>query len=400
MKSKRILLVIPEMTMGGAQRSLAKLSVELAKSHRVWIAVFNSTVIAYPFGGDLLTLGVPLRAGILGKTFSFLQRIKRLTKLKRQLRITIAISFLEGADYINILSKRSEKIIISVRGSKRNDETMLGKFEFMRKRILIPILYRMADKLIAVNKGIEGELIHNFKMPKKIVATIYNFYNNQEILEQAAEVKDSLLLAYYRHPIIVASGRLAPEKGLTALVKIYARIKARKSDVKLLLLGDGPEYNKLYNLCSEVGLVASESVSDQPEILFLRNESNIFKYLHGATSYLMNSSSEGFPNGLAEAMICGLPVVSADCPYGPREIMTSSVSAINNLSSPEFTTVGVLMPRANEDNFEIIDLWAHTILRLLNNDHLRISFAKAAQIRMNDFSKDKILEQWHRVINE
>jgi glycosyltransferase involved in cell wall biosynthesis len=385
--------------MGGAQRSMAKLSIVFAKSHHVWIVVFNNKEVAFPYGGNLVTLGVPIRPGLLGKALSFFQRVRRLKKLKKQFQITVSISFLEGADYINILSKYSEKTIISIRGSKRNDETMQGKFEFIRKNLLIPVLYRIADKIVTVNKGIAEELIHHFKLSKRKVVTIYNFYDSLELLLQASELKDIIWQNYYKYPILITSGRLAPEKGLIELLLIFSKVKERNSEVKLLILGDGPEFTKLFNLSLQIGLVASTEVSKVPDVLFLRNETNIFKYLHGATLYLMNSSSEGFPNGLAEAMICGLPVISADCPYGPREIMIPDSSPLTNLKTPKYTDVGVLMPRANNNNLAIRELWVQAISRLIEDNNLRQSYAKEAQARMRNFDKDKILAQWHEVIN-
>src|SRR6187549_4201625 len=122
MSKKKILLIIPELTMGGAQRSISKLSIEFARHHTVWLVIFNKVDgLAYAHGGELVSLDVVPSGGIPNKIKSFIQRVRRLRKLKKDLGIDVSISFLEGADYINILSKANDKIILSIRGSKRHD---------------------------------------------------------------------------------------------------------------------------------------------------------------------------------------------------------------------------------------------------------------------------------------
>src|SRR5882757_7344937 len=94
----RILLIIPEMIIGGAQRSLAKLSMELAKQCSVRIVLFNRDFpVAYECGGEVLSLDVAAGKGVIGKMIAIGKRVQRLRALKKEMKITVAISFLEGA---------------------------------------------------------------------------------------------------------------------------------------------------------------------------------------------------------------------------------------------------------------------------------------------------------------
>lgn len=399
MPGKRILLIIPELGMGGAQRSLAKLSNELAKTHTVWVLAFNgSTPVAYPHGGQYLTLDVVPGKSILSKLLAFLKRVQKLKTIKRNLLVDVSISFLEGADYINILTKRTDKVILGIRGSKLHDETMFGKFQWLRKKVLIPLLYRRADKLITVNKGIAQELVSHFKLPAHAVDTIYNFYDGDAIRLQASVSKDATWQKFYQAHVLVTSGRLAPEKGLSELLYIFNDVRGRHIDVKLLIIGSGPEYIELLEICRQCGLTASEKVADLPDVLFLQSEQNIYQYLSGATLFLMNSSSEGFPNSLAEAMICGVPVLSSDCPHGPREIMMPGTEL-----SPATVTLapcGVLLPRAANKGIGVRKLWAEVIGKLLRDDRLRTSMANAARQRMKDFETESIMNKWLKIVEE
>ena len=99
MKKKKILLIIPEMMMGGAQRSLSKLSIEFSNDYTVWLVIFNRNEnIAYSYGGELISLDVESGEGLFNKIKFFIHRVNRLRKLKKDLSIDVSISFLEGAD--------------------------------------------------------------------------------------------------------------------------------------------------------------------------------------------------------------------------------------------------------------------------------------------------------------
>ena len=133
MGPKRILFIIPEMSVGGAQRSLAKISFEMAKDHLVWVVVFDQdSRTAYDCGGEMISLDVRGGKNWLGKAISMVNRVTKLRAVKRRLNIDVAISFLEGADYINILSQRKERVVLSIRGSKLHDENMHRRFFFSK----------------------------------------------------------------------------------------------------------------------------------------------------------------------------------------------------------------------------------------------------------------------------
>lgn len=400
MNRRRILLVIPEMITGGAQRSIAKLSIELSHDHQIWLVVFNkNSEIAYPFGGELLSLDVVPGKYWISKIFSLYQRVMRLRAIKRKLKIEVALSFLEGADYVNILSRVKEKIILCVRGSKIHDEIMLGSYFWLRRKVLIPFLYRKADLITTVNNGIANELILDYRISKKKILTIYNFYDLDEIDRLSMELKTHELLTMYQNPILITSGRLSREKGLKEIIKIFSILKRRENlaKLKLIIVGDGPMQNQLINLCNKLTLQVrlGSLPAEATDIIFTGNQSNVFRFLSGATLYLSNSSSEGFPNGMVEAMACGVPVMSSNCPYGPAEILAPNDKFI---STPYQTPFGILMPIAVND-LEL-EIWADSIQSLLNNEMMRKMLSLNARARVKDFNKEKIVSLWMKAIHE
>ncbi|MFL5729907.1 MAG: glycosyltransferase, partial [Cytophagaceae bacterium] len=372
---KNILLIIPNLDFGGAQRSFAKLHAALEKKHRVLPVVFNTdTGVAYPMSGELISLEIRGGGNWIKKVINFFKRVSKLKKIKRERKINISISFLEGADFINILSKRSEKIIVSIRGSKLSDETIQGKIGWVRKKILIPFLYRRADHITAVNSGIIQELNDHFGLGAIKKSLIYNSYDIASIEKQAHEALPAELNFLSDKPYILFSGRLAVEKGIDKLISVYSRLTTR-AGFRFVIIGSGPMHNDLLNLCRKLDLKVYTperddlALSSKSEVVFLGQQSNPHKFVGKAEAFLMASSSEGFPNALAEAMICGAPVLSSDCPWGPREILSEHYVPKENLSSAEYADFGILLPvfsKKKEGGLDTsIQVWTETLDKFL-----------------------------------
>ena len=127
MSDDNLLLLIPNLGVGGAQRVFHDHSVELAKHYRVTEAVFNlDGGNQYPSTNELVSLDVAGGGNPVDKLQNFWRRVTRLKALKSRLETDVCISHLEGADYVNLLSKGREKIILCVHGSKLHDAEIWG----------------------------------------------------------------------------------------------------------------------------------------------------------------------------------------------------------------------------------------------------------------------------------
>ena len=110
-------------------------------------------------------------------------------------------------------------------------------------------------------------------------------------------------------PVILAAGRFAREKDHPTLLMAFAEV-AKTRPARLVVLGEGQERSNLENLARELGIA---HVVDFPGFKL-----NPFAYMSRASVFAHSSTHEGSPNVLIQAMACGTPVVSTDCPFGPR----------------------------------------------------------------------------------
>lgn len=397
-----LLLLIPNLGAGGAQKVFRE-QVKFYRQHfEVTACVFN---LEGSFETDrelnVISLDVPGGNNPVSKTWFFVQRILKLRKLKRKLNIKISISHLEGADYVNILSATGEKVICWIHGTKRFDENIEGGFGWLRKKILIPKLYRKADKLITVSEGIRMELIENFGLNKSQIQTIENGFDHAEISRLSNEAPDINL----KEPgtVIVTHGRLARQKNLFALLDIFANLKKQQADTKLVIVGDGELRGQLISHAEELGLNVysvwqNSSGSSSYDVYFTGHTKNPYALLVQADLYVMTSSWEGFPLALCEAMSCGIPVLSTDCFTGPREILAPGIDSEQPVQNPIETAFGILMPLA-EPPFNA-ELWPSTIAEVLRNDQKRKVLASGGKKRALEFDHREIEKKWLMLVNE
>jgi len=186
------------------------------------------------------------------------------------------------------------------------------------------------------------------------------------------EEKNNLILPIeITPPYIVAMGRLVPLKGFDLLLKAFAR--CRHKNWSLVILGEGPERE---NLEYQVRQLELDSCVYLPGRVI-----EPVAVLKQAALFVLSSQYEGFPNALIEAMSCGLPVISFDCPYGPSFIIRDNVN-------------GILVP---PDNVEAL---TYAMDNLMSDKCRRQRLGYQARGIVEKFSIDKIMGQWEKLLND
>jgi glycosyltransferase involved in cell wall biosynthesis len=400
---KKVLLIIPNLGLGGAQNVFRQQYVFYSKSFETVGCVFNwNGATPEDKNAGYISLDVPGGGNILSKSWHFIRRILELRRIKRKYGITHSISHLEGADYVNILSRQSEKTICWIHGTKKFDGQIRGNIGWLRKKILMPRLYTRSV-LVAVSEGIRRELINNLSInPHKISVMVNGFDLDAIRTKQQERSMFPIADVTAEGPLLITHCRLAPQKNLEGLISIFASVRQlRKS--KLIVIGDGPLREELTSTAIAKGLSVYRSWANDPmntsyDLYFAGYMSNPYSALTKASIYLMTSAWEGFPLSLGEAMACGLPSVTTDCFTGPREIVAQDLTIRQPVSEPYLSGFGILMPLA--DSSDHIKMWSDIICRLIDDESLRKKYSDAGKIRMLQFDLGEIHKKWFELVNE
>jgi len=184
------------------------------------------------------------------------------------------------------------------------------------KHRVVPLCYRLLTPWIAhavaVSGGIAHELISDAGLPRDKVSTIHNPVISADFAARSNAPVIHPWLNAGGPPVFITAGRLVEMKDHATLLRAFARVLAVQP-ARLLLLGTGPMQPALEQLVRELG------IGDQVELTGY--VANPLPYMRRAAAFVLSSRAEGFGNVLVEAMGCGTPVVSTDCPHGPAEIL-------------------------------------------------------------------------------
>ena len=173
--------------------------------------------------------------------------------------------------------------------------------------------YPKLEKLIAVSQGVADDVLDITGMSESRVTVVRNPTITPEMLAAATEsVEHPWLSVDSTVPVIMGVGRLTEQKDFATLIAAFAKVRTQR-EARLLILGDG-------GLRSE--LIAQATTLGVEEYVALPGfQSNPWAWMSKASVFALSSRWEGSPNTLTEAMALGVPVVSTDCPSGPRELL-------------------------------------------------------------------------------
>lgn len=389
-----VLLIIPNLSPGGAQNVFRQQYEYLSQHYTVRGCVFNWNGTEPTQWPDTITsLDVPGGSNALQKIRFFLQRIVRLRTLKKQLHVSVSISHLEGADYVNVLSGIGEKKILWIHGTKKFDAAIRGWVGYIRRSWLMPWLYRRATRVVTVSKAIAQELKESYPSLQNKVQTIYNGIDYPRIQQlKKVDAAEAYQIFCRNHFVIVTHCRLALQKNVAGLIDVIAACIKNNLKVKWVIIGDGELRNALTLQCDQLNIDyyaawKNETWTENKTLYFLGYQSNPFPFLSKAKLYLMSSAWEGFPLALCEALACALPVIATDCHTGPREILGADDMVTTTVSQPFYTRYGVLMPLINKHT---VSTWVEEVRKLTVEEN-RQNFVERAQQRAKELALESVL---------
>jgi glycosyltransferase involved in cell wall biosynthesis len=339
----RIALLLPDLTGGGVERtavSLAQGFLDRGLDVDLVLCRVRGPLLAevpppvrlvplrpapMPLGRALALAADPGGIGELAKPVLFSFRppssYRMLPSLARYLRRERPAALISAFPFENLLAisaKRLAGAATKVIVTERNTTTRSTKLGVKWKRRYLPGLvrrqYPMADAIVAVSDGVADELAHQTGLPRDQIVTIHNAVVSQSVLAKAAAPVPHPWFGADQPPVILGVGRLTEQKDFPTLIRAFARIRAERP-ARLVIVGEGrPEARaELMHLATELGCVDDLSLPG-----FTHNP---FCYMANAAVFVLSSLHEGLPGVLIQALACGAPVVSTDCPSGPREIL-------------------------------------------------------------------------------
>lgn len=162
-------------------------------------------------------------------------------------------------------------------------------------------------------------------------------------------------------------GRFTYQKGLERMLEAWKIVVSKRNDWTLKLVGEGEQKEQLKQQCQKLGITGN--------VIFAPATKDIEKEYINSSLFLLTSRFEGFGLVLVEAMQCGVPCVSFDCPYGPSDIIDNGVN-------------GYLVENGNVEEF------AKATLKLIEDDELRREMGKAAIEKAKQYLPENIMPKW------
>ncbi len=396
-----ILFLIDSLEGGGAQRACLNIAGRLSRKHQVCIApIFSEPDPGYLGTGSLRI--VPLRFDssrtLWKKPLRYALQISELKRLKRSLKTDCCISFLETANFLNAVSQTGEAVIISVRNYYSES---IYEDRPIFHRIKARIAGRHADRVVGVSKAICRDLSDVFGVPEKKLVPIYNFI---DILPISGNRNDAVYQEFLRlkngvGPVFVSSGRFVWQKGYAHLIRAFREVVKVFPKARLFLFGQGDLEEKLRSTAARNQL--------ENHVFFPGFDPGIADAFRASDVYVCSSMHEGFSNSMLEAMACGLPVISADCRSGPRELLAPDTDNRVQTENLEFAEYGILVPvcsgkggdpeRPLEPEEQIL---AQAMLKMAGDSEMRKKYAAKSEERIRFFEPEHIMPQWERIILE
>jgi glycosyltransferase involved in cell wall biosynthesis len=242
-----------------------------------------------------------------------------LAALRDHLRRERPASLLSFLNYPNavtlllaLLGRGETRFLVNV----RNQVSVSSALALSRWNRSIPLLmralFRHADGVVAPSRGVAEDVVRLSGVTPDRVTVIHNPVVRPELLERARERPAHPWLEDGGPPVVLGAGKLKPQKDFATLLRAFARVR-RARPARLVILGEGDERPKLEALARERGVADDVSLPG-----YVPNPWACFRC---AAAFVLSSAWEGLPNVLIEAMACGCPVASTDCPSGPAEIL-------------------------------------------------------------------------------
>lgn len=300
-----VLLVTPNLNPGGSQKILISLFNNLST---------NTFILNYKKKENFLAHLVKDKSKLIYSNSKYLTlSFFELNKIINEHNIKIILTSIRTINIIiglySFFFKKEIKIFYYEPNVFTEFENM--NFKLFIRKFLMKLAYSKADKVIANSNDTKKDLLKHKIIKEKKITVISNpidLYQGKDKLDN----RFNHLLSLKKF-IIISCGTLTEQKNFELLINSFKKIKIKNKNAFLVIIGEGILRKKLEALSDNLKLL--------DDILFLGNVKNPQTYFKLSNLYVCSSIYEGFGSTIVEAMMCGLPIVSTNCPGGPNEIL-------------------------------------------------------------------------------
>jgi glycosyltransferase involved in cell wall biosynthesis len=342
--NKKIALVAPSLAGGGAEKIVVSLANYYSSiGYKVDLVLFNAKgpyLKQIMKGVNVVDLNIKAIQRIMG--INHIIPLRRY--LKKEKPATVLSALRKSNKVLGLASFGLNSIRIVFREANTMHEELINnsvvRFFHLTQ---MKIAYRFADRIIANSKDTANDLVKHKITDRKKIVVIQNpvLPDNYQALSNET-IEDGFFSEF---KTILSIGRLAPQKNFPFLLESFGKIYQNHPNTRLVIIGEGSEHTRLMNLASQLAIREAFKI--------IPFQQNIFPYIKQCAVFALSSSWEGFGNVLVEALALGKPIVSTNCPGGPKTILGDGkygmLIPLNNLDAFSKALEHSLNNQANSD---------------------------------------------------
>ncbi len=311
--TRRIAIFVEHLGSGGAEKVAVNVANGLAaRGFAVDMLMWRGQGVNLK---DLAPNVGAIYFGAEGGKISVFGAVRRLALYHRRVKPEVVFSHLEKASLVALVAGLVAGTRVTI-PCIHIDLIAYAKINNrIRRGILnaaIMMIYPMARNIVAVSEGAAESARRLLALFKSPVRVIYNGFDLDLLKTLSQQSVSETWLNTNGVPVIIACGRLTEQKAYDVLLPAFANLR-RRLLARLIILGEGPLIAELRQLAESLGVAADVMIPG-----FIPNPISWFSK---SDLYVMSSRCEALPTVLIEALVAGVPVLSTDCPSGPREIL-------------------------------------------------------------------------------
>ena len=364
MRKKQLLaILLPDLRGGGAERVAVNIANSFVdRGYAVDMVLLSATG---EFLADLrpeirvVDLQIKRLRWVLLPLMRYLREARPVAVLSCMWPLTIATVLARA------LSRVPSRLVVAEHTTWSRSELLKRWTVDWQVRTSMHYIFPHADAIVTVSQGAADDLAHFAKLDRNAITVIYN----PVVGDEKPSANTPLIPTDWwtgSHRKLLAVGTLKPIKDYSTLLIALAQLRQR-IDVRLLILGEGECRPDLETQARQLGIASSVFMPG-----FVKDLSPYYQH---ADLHILSSTGEGLPTVLIEAIAVGTPVVSTDCPSGPREILCDG-------------QFGHLVPVGDANAL------AAAMAESLATTHDR----GALKARAQDFSIDKAVDQYEKLL--